>query len=45
MIEGGWAYVWPAYAVALGGLALLATVVLLRLGSWERRARDLDKMP
>jgi hypothetical protein len=45
MIEGGWSFVWPAYAVALGGLSVLAIVVLLRLSSWERRARELDKRP
>ncbi len=45
MIEGGWAFVWPAYAVALGGLGVLAIVVLTRLRAWERRARDLDKRP
>jgi hypothetical protein len=45
MIEGGWAYVWPAYGVALGALALLAVVVVVRLLVWERRARELDKRP
>lgn len=43
MIEGGWGYVWPAYAVALGGLGVLVTVVVAQLRSWERRARELDK--
>ena len=43
MIEGGWAFVWPAYAVALGGLGVLTVVVVARLRAWERRARDLDK--
>ncbi len=41
MIEGGWDFVWPAYAVALGALAVLAVVVILRLRAWERRAREL----
>jgi heme exporter protein D len=45
MIEGGWAFVWPAYAVALGGLGVLAVVIVARLRSWERRARNLDKTP
>lgn len=45
MIEGGWSFVWPAYAVALGGLVALAIVVVARLGAWERRARELDKRP
>ncbi|MGQ0531213.1 MAG: heme exporter protein CcmD [Caulobacteraceae bacterium] len=43
MIGGGWDYVWPAYAIALGALAVLAVTVLLRLRSWSRRARDLDR--
>jgi hypothetical protein len=42
MIEGGWDYVWPAYAVALGGLTALTIVVLARLRLWSQRARDLD---
>lgn len=45
MIEGGWSFVWPAYAVAVGGLAVLAVVVVARLSAWERRARELDKRP
>lgn len=43
MIEGGWDYVWPAYAVALGGLTTLTVVVLARLRSWSRKARELDR--
>jgi len=43
MIEGGWAFIWPAYAVTLGALAVLAAVVVARLKKWARRARDLDK--
>ena len=45
MIEDGWAYVWPAYVVALSGLGVLAVVVAARLRTWERRARELDKRP
>ena len=45
MIEGGWAYVWPAYGVALGALAVLAVIVVARLRVWERRAHELDKRP
>ena len=45
MIEGGWEFIWPAYAVALGGLAALTVFVVARLRSWERRARELDKKP
>lgn len=43
MIEGGWEYIWPAYAVALGGLTVLAVVVLARLRAWSRQARELDR--
>ncbi|MGD9980866.1 MAG: heme exporter protein CcmD [Hyphomonadaceae bacterium] len=43
MIEGGWSFVWSAYAIALGAIALLTVVVLLRLRVWSRRARELDK--
>jgi heme exporter protein CcmD len=45
MIEGGWEFVWPAYGVALSALAVLTIVVIARLRTWERRARDLDKKP
>jgi len=43
MIEGGWSFVWPAYAIALGAIAALTVIVLLRLRLWSRRARELDK--
>lgn len=43
MIEDGWRYVWPAYAIALGAIGMLTLVVLLRLRAWSRRARALDK--
>jgi heme exporter protein CcmD len=43
MIEGGWAYVWAAYALALGALGVLALLVLLRLRHWAKRARELDR--
>lgn len=43
MITGGLDYVWAAYAVAIGALATLAGVVVLRLRHWAGRARDLDK--
>jgi heme exporter protein CcmD len=42
MIEGGWSYIWAAYAatvVSLGGLAL---TVVLRLRFWAKQARALD---
>lgn len=43
MIEGGWDYVYPAYAVTFGGLAVLAAVVMARLTHWARRARELQR--
>ena len=43
MIEGGWAYVYPAYAVAVGALVALAAVVLLRLRHWAKRAKELPR--
>ena len=45
MIEGGWEFIWPAYGLALGSLAVLAIVVVVRLRAWERRARELEKTP
>lgn len=33
------AYVWPAYAVAFGGLGLLAILSLLRMRMLEKQAR------
>jgi len=45
MIEGGWEFIWPAYGVALGSLAVLTVVVIARLREWARRARELDKKP
>jgi hypothetical protein len=43
MIEGGWTFVWSAYAAAIGGLGVLAVVVVARLRVWEQRARTLDQ--
>jgi len=43
MIEGGWSFVWASYAIAVGALGVLTFVVLARLQSWSRRARELDK--
>lgn len=45
MIDGGWDFVWPAYAVALGALTVLAVVVIMRLRAWEHRARNLENKP
>lgn len=43
MIEGGWSFVWTAYALTLTALAILALVVVLRLRHWARRAKELDR--
>lgn len=43
MIEGGWNYVWPAYAIALGALGVLTVFVLVRLSAWAKRAKDLGE--
>jgi hypothetical protein len=42
MISGGWNFVIAAYAVTLGGLAVLAIIVTLRARAWAKRARELD---
>jgi hypothetical protein len=44
VIEGGWGYIWAAYALALGAIGVLTAVVLARLRTWTARARDLDKL-
>lgn len=43
MIEGGWSFIWAAYALTLGALAALMVAVIARLAHWARRARDLTK--
>ncbi len=43
MIEGGWNFVWPAYAVTLGALGVLALFIVMQLRVWSKRAKDLDK--
>ena len=43
MIEGGWAYIWGAYGLALGVLIVLALVVALRLEHWSKRACELER--
>lgn len=43
MIEGGWAHVWGAYAVALIALAVLSVTTILRLAHWSRQARALEQ--
>ncbi|MBX9745719.1 MAG: heme exporter protein CcmD [Hyphomonadaceae bacterium] len=42
MIEGGWNYVWPAYAVTGAALLVLTIVVLVRAAHWAKRAKALD---
>lgn len=39
MIEGGWAYIWSAYAVAAVALVTLTVSVLWRLAYWAKRAK------
>lgn len=43
MIDGGWAYIWGAYGVALAALVVLTLVVVLRLAHWSKRARELER--
>jgi len=43
MIEGGWSFVYAAYAITGGGLAALALVVVLRLRHWAEQARNLKR--
>jgi len=43
VIEGGWDFVFPAYAVTFGGLIVLAAAVMLRLRHWSKRARELQR--
>jgi len=45
MIDGGWAYVWGAYGVALAALVLLTIAVVARLAHWSKRARELEQRP
>lgn len=42
MIEGGWDYVWPAYAVTIGALIVVSVVVALRAMHWAKRARAFE---
>ena len=43
MIEGGWPFVWAAYAIAGGAFAALIAIVLLRARHWAREARKLER--
>ncbi len=42
MIQGGWDYVWPAYAITVAALLALTIVVALRAAHWAKRARALE---
>lgn len=43
MIEGGWSYIWAAYAATLACVGGLALVAALRLRFWAKQARALDE--
>lgn len=43
MIEGGWAFIWSAYALACAALIVLTLIVMLRLAHWAKRAREERK--
>jgi hypothetical protein len=43
MIEGGWPFIWAAYAASLGALCVLAAIVVTRLRYWSAKARALDE--
>ena len=45
MIEGGWNFVYPAYAVTFLGLAALAVSIIWRARTWAKAARELDRKP
>ncbi len=42
MIEGGWSFVWSAYAVAGAGLGVLTCVAVARFLHWRKQARALE---
>jgi heme exporter protein D len=42
MIEGGWTFVWSAYAVAAAGLGALVVIALARFLHWRKAARALE---
>lgn len=43
MIEGGWSYIWGAYAGAAIALGVLVVIVATRARYWADRARKLDR--
>lgn len=43
MIEGGWSFVWSAYAVTGVAFVSLVLVVALRFLHWRKAARALEQ--
>lgn len=43
MIEGGWSFVWAAYALTGGALGLLVLIIMWRSRHWAKRARELEQ--
>lgn len=43
MIEGGWAYIYAAYAATLALLGGLALAIFLHARRWASEARKLDE--
>jgi heme exporter protein CcmD len=43
MVEGGWAFVWAAYALTIGSMVALSIVVALRSRHWARQSRKLEE--
>ncbi|MFO1016015.1 MAG: heme exporter protein CcmD [Hyphomonadaceae bacterium] len=43
MVEGGWNFIWPAYALTVLSLGGAALFVLLRARYWAKQAKQLDR--
>jgi heme exporter protein CcmD len=43
MVDGGWPFVWAAYALMASAFAVLVCVVLLRARHWAHEARKLER--
>ena len=43
MIEGGWDYVWPAYAISIVALVAVTLAIALHAVHWAKRAKALEK--
>jgi heme exporter protein CcmD len=43
MVEGGWPFVWAAYALTIAPMAALSVIVALRARHWARQARALEE--